>query len=300
MTHTNEQQPEYPPLFKLKEHTKFLSKNLPVTRMQAQEMIAHYHSCEDWRELLRCQAISAKPKGFNGRRFRQKKSAKISILRDQLEALLVSGIKKGLHKTYQYSLLPNTISHALYQGKINLLLDAEIREFHNNIYDGLDTPQDNIFEEIAYSDNNILNLFFNHLPVRPKLKRWLKDFRYGLEMWVIKFHDDFVIQELDSVFYPTRKPYNDEHFLSRPWALSYLLGYIKHLVQILSSSGKCGRLIIITVQNKKLIDEHGVNKNETITSLVNNLLEQGAISCKPFGDKDHRYGIVLPFGKVTV
>ncbi|MGE6436387.1 hypothetical protein [Shewanella baltica] len=290
----------FPPLYKINQHAKFLSKNLPVTLCQAQEMVAYYQHCNSWVELK--NSI----KNGHGLRGRHTEKAtgichlKASEFRRKLLALLNSDWNSNIEHLHNTSLIEQTISHSIYNKKLDWLLDEEVCHLYYCLYDeDNDTPHSNLLEMLYYYDNNFLNLFHNFK--ESMIGRHFYDYRYGLRLFCHKNKHDghvlYIIREFDTYFYPPCNDYTKKiHFRSQ-WLVNYVVGYINRLIEILSNDGQSGEIVLHRVNNEDCISSNSINSSQGILEISNRLQKQGAIKCNFFGADDPRIGLSLSFGK---
>ncbi|MBB1475835.1 hypothetical protein [Shewanella sp. SG41-3] len=289
----------YPPLYKIKQHANFLSKNLPVTLCQAQEMIAYYQHCNSWSELKYSVEHGLSLSTSNEGRGAGMCHFEASKMRHKLATLLDSDWDSGIEALYHSNLVKQTISHSIYNNRLDWLIDEEVRQLYERLYEDDDKLGSNLFNLISSFDNNFLNLFNNSSP--KFIGQHFYDYKYGLKMYCNQREMDghliYIIREFDSYLYPPGHNYGDTFLYNRPWFVNYVVGYINNLLKILNKNGLKGELILHRVNNYDCITDGDVSNVTGIMQIAQRLIEQGAIMRKLFGNRDSRIGLALPFGK---
>ncbi len=297
----------YPTLKTLKKQALFLSKNLPVTHCQAQEMIAYDYNCKSWHYLKEC---TYSPSYYNGHTIRLDR-VEIEDMRAELASLPSSEWDECVSKLHRLTLIPYTISHSIAQRRLEWLLDDEIFSLYETVYEGANTPNNSLHKAVRSKDNNILT----HIQKLRTLKRdvynlWIDDHRYGISYYLyiylkgsqVKLH----IRELD-----TRYTGRDRHakyniqsgsftnIFSTHWFSGYIEGFVNNLVSALTSSGLHGSLTLNNVNDVNTVNFHsrdyapdGYNFSG-MDQLIRNLRQRGATVDNSAGND--RPGLSLNF-----
>jgi hypothetical protein len=300
ISNQNAEPHHFPPLHKIKQHVKFLSKNLPVTLCQAQEMVAYFQHCNNWSELKDSVEHGMRlQKGYRDPEIGVC-HMEASNLRRKLSDLLRSDWDSGIESLSKLPLIKQTISHSIYNNRLDWLSDEEVSHLYYHLYeDNEDSPRHNLPHVLSGYDNNFLNLFHNCKTLA--FGRHFYDHQYGLKLFCYKEHEDgkltYIIREFDSYLRPPNKIYTKSDFVNRPWFVNYVVGYINNLIEILTSHGQCGELILYKVQNEYFIVNGVIGKPLWIKEIYQKLLNQDAAKYKFPGDRDPRMGLSLSFGK---
>lgn len=301
-----------PPLYKLQQRAQFLSRKLPVSTSQSQDIIAVYYGCASWGELKQC-ALSPMSSNIE-RRYPEMMGLKHTyydpIFRKQLSDLCAFGWNDDVGIANILPLRAHTVLHALSNSRIDWLLNEEVALLHYNIYHkyydefcdikdiaNLNEP-DNFVRSNRDLDNCLLPYIHKMIKQgRNQSRSFIYDYRFCLQFYYNIFFEDgqvrIVIRELDSYLQPSRK-YHPLSLLTRKWWKNYIHGYIQYLTNYLKEAGISGNLEIWKINQlycadprrdvrllkimspSTKVDSIPNNAVKQLMSLRNDLMEDGA------------------------
>lgn len=288
---------QFPAMFRIKDKAKFLTRNLPVTLCQAQEMISFYYGCENWLELQKCVKASTKPNRLE----RVLDNIDAGNYRKQVCKLLSSNWGTKLSNVHRTKIIPDTILHSLVNNNLMKLYDEEIIDFYESIYEGETTPQNDLHTVLNRVDNSILTSIFSNLK-NTKQNEHMTDHRFGFTFYYnFQINGDslrLVIRELDTLFRPPTEMNFYHSLYKKEWFLNYTYGYLKYLINSLKTEFKSGEVVLHRVYNHDCIitdcSPHQVNPNN-MSHLRAYLISIGGTIERLLGSDDPRKGVTLRF-----
>lgn len=293
--------PKYPLVHEAKSHAKHLSKTFNLKLSDAQEIVAFRYQTISFSHLLQLadQPII--------------QSHRLDMYEDAPEGVRAKFI--NLISPFVNEISAH-IDHRIHvnDSVLKKIADGRYSQISIRVMDLFTTSDEvdfsdstSIIEYLEFIDDSVTKVLASRERSR-KVKRinlWIEPWSYGHQFYAyfnfIGDNVDVVVREWDL---DIEKPTQESDISSRPWFVSYMLGYIELITKQLVSAGFSGTVRVACINNSRAKDLYYRTKshwhNEGVKSIFNNLLTNGGNWDWDEDSKGDRcyIGVKIKFGDV--